>query len=75
MNKLKTYTKSFFKDESGMEILQAAGIIVLSVGMLALVFKLGDTIKKYISDANDEADRQFKDTLTGNGSGVTGGTP
>ena len=60
---LKTYTKQYIEDESGMEVIQAAGIVVISVFLLSLLLKVGTTIGDYINKANDTADEKFNDTM------------
>ena len=57
MEKLKAYTNNFIHDESGMEVIQAAGIVV------SLLLKVGTTIGDYINKANDTADEKFNDTM------------
>ena len=63
MEKLKAYTNNFIHDESGMEVIQAAGIVVISVFLLSLLLKVGTTIGDYIKKANDTADEKFNDTM------------
>lgn len=63
MEKLKAYTNNFIHDESGMEVIQAAGIVVISVFLLSLLLKVGTTIGDYINKANDIADEKFNDTM------------
>ena len=65
MNNIKNYMRKFIKDESGMEIMQAVGIIVLTVGLLAAIFVLGRKIIGYINDASSIVDTQFQDMLNG----------
>ena len=59
MEKLKAYTNNFIHDESGMEVIQAAGIVVISVFLMSLLLKVGTTIGDYINKANDTADEKF----------------
>ena len=63
MEKLKAYTNNFIHDESGMEVIQAAGIVVISVFLLSLLLKVGTTIGDYINKANDPAEEKFNDTM------------
>ena len=63
MEKLKAYTNNFIHDESGMEVIQAAGIVVISVFLLSLLLKVGTTIGDYINKSNDTADEKFNDTM------------
>ena len=63
MEKLKAYTNNFIHDESGMEVIQAAGIVVISVFLLSLLLKVGTTIGDYINKANYTADEKFNDTM------------
>lgn len=46
-----------------MEVIQAAGIVVISVFLLSLLLKVGTTIGDYINKANDTADEKFNDTM------------
>ena len=66
---MRNYIDHFINDESGMELLQEAIIVVIAVGLIAAAVGLKDTINKKITDTSDFVD----DTLVIPSSGSDGG--
>ena len=72
---MRNYFKEFMTDESGMELLQEAIIVVIAVSLIAVVMKLRDTVGNKIESTSKYVD----DTLVvdgnkagnANGGGVT----
>ena len=67
MNKLKTYLNEFLKDEEGMETLQVAAGVVVSVFLIGAVFKLGQTIKGHIDESTEKVNEGFNSLLNETG--------
>ena len=53
----KKYVKQFLTDESGMELLQLAIVVVITVGLIGVMTKLMNTVRENISKANDNANK------------------
>lgn len=66
IQKLKEYNKAFWTEEDGMELLQLALIVVVTVGLFVVVINLKDTIATYIQSANDEVQNRFDEALNSN---------
>ena len=57
ITKAKNYFNDFRQDESGMELLQLAIVVVITVGLIVVVQTLGKAIYKQIEGAaNDVQD-------------------
>ena len=56
----KKYVKQFLTDESGMELLQLAIVVVITVGLMT---KLMNTVRENISKANDNANTEMQGIL------------
>ena len=54
----KKYVKQFLTDESGMELLQLAIVVVITVGLIGVMTKLMNTVRENISKANDNTEMQ-----------------
>lgn len=67
--KLRQYCKDFKSDESGMEFLQFAIIVVVTVGLFAVIMGLKTVIENNIQKASDEANSQMGGLLGGGGGG------
>lgn len=65
MNQFKSYLQRFVHDESGMELLQLAIVVVITVGLIGAVLVLKNIIDKNIRGAAKDADNQFK-SITNN---------
>lgn len=63
MKNVKAYLKSVRDDESGMEILQFAIVLVATVALIGVVMAMKDTVANYISRAGDQVDDQFNNAL------------
>lgn len=68
-SKLKQYCKDFNKDESGMEFLQFAVIVVITVGLITVIVALKTVIEQNIQKASDEANSQMGGLLGGGNGG------
>ena len=63
MKKIKQYLTEVKEDESGMEILQFAIVLVATVALIGVVMAMKDTIANYITRAGDQVDDQFNNAL------------
>ena len=63
MNRLKNYMRDFWNDESGMELLQLAIVIVITVGLIGVMTTVMNTVRSNISKANDNANDQMQGIL------------
>lgn len=59
----KKYAKQFLTDESGMELLQLAIVVVITVGLIGVMTKLMNTVRENISKANDNANTEMQGIL------------
>ena len=59
----KKYVKQFLTDESGMELLQLAIVVVITVGLIGVMTKLMNTVRENISKANDTANTEMQGIL------------
>ena len=59
----KKYVKQFLTDESGMELLQLAIVVVITVGLIGVMMKLMNTVRENISKANDNANTEMQGIL------------
>lgn len=66
---MRKYLKEFIKNESGMELLQEAIIVVIAVGLIAAAVGLKDTINKKITDTSDFVDDTLVIPNNGGGDG------
>lgn len=57
--KLKNYLKEFIEDESGMELLQWAAIVVASAVLIAIVMKIKDTVQSGLEQSNQKVKDGF----------------
>jgi hypothetical protein len=53
----------FWNDESGMELLQLAIVIVITVGLIGVMTTVMNTVRSNISKANDNANDQMQGIL------------
>ena len=65
---LKKYAKRFFREESGMELLQMAIVLAITVGLIGVVKGLGDMVSRNISNASNNADAELG-SIIGTGTG------
>lgn len=63
MDRLKNYMYDFWNDESGMELLQLAIVIVITVGLIGVMTTVMNTVRSNISKANDNANDQMQGIL------------
>ena len=63
MNRLNNYMHDFWNDESGMELLQLAIVIVITVGLIGVMTTVMNTVRSNISKANDNANDQMQGIL------------
>lgn len=70
--KFDEYLKKFLEEETGMELLQMAIIVVVTVGLISAVFLLKNVVEKHILKAAEEADSQFQSIMPGTGNTGTG---
>lgn len=63
MVRLKRYAKEFWNNESGMELLQLAIVIVITVGLIGVMTTVMNTVRNNISKANDNANDQMQGIL------------
>lgn len=61
--KIREYFKSVKEDESGMEILQFAIILVATVALIGVVMVMKDKVANYITRAGEQVDDQFNNAL------------
>ena len=59
MNQFKSYINEFMDDESGMELLQFAVIIAITVALIPVVMKIFNTVKGNMETANTQAENEF----------------
>ena len=59
----KKYVKQFLTDESRMELLQLAIVVVITVGLIGVMTKLMNTVRENISKANDNANTEMQGIL------------
>ena len=57
--KFKNYLKEFIEDESGMELLQWAAIVVASAVLIAIVMKIKDTVQSGLEQSNQKVKDGF----------------
>lgn len=69
MKRFKNYVKEFIQDESGMELLQMAIAVVVTVALIGVAFKVKSVVSKNISDAADQANSSMQDLLNGRNPG------
>ena len=63
MDRLINYMHDFWNDESGMELLQLAIVIVITVGLIGVMTTVMNTVRSNISKANDNANDQMQGIL------------
>lgn len=63
MDRLNNYMHDFWNDESGMELLQLAIVIVITVGLIGVMTTVMNTVRSNISKANDNANDQMQGIL------------
>lgn len=64
MNQFQSYLKRFLNDESGMELLQLAIVVVITVGLIGAVLYLKKVIDNNIRDSAENANNAFKEMNT-----------
>ena len=69
---MKTYIKNFIRDEEGMEILQFAIVILITVGLIGVIMTIGKSIKGQLETTNDTMNSKFSD-FNNAAAGTTGG--
>lgn len=72
MQKLKHYWKEFIEDESGMELLQLAVGVVVSVGLIWAILKIQRAISDGLVESAEKTEQGFDDAF--NASSGTGGS-
>ena len=63
MDRLKNYMHDCWNDESGMELLQLAIVIVITVGLIGVMTTVMNTVRSNFSKANDNANDQMQGIL------------
>ncbi|MCR1984889.1 hypothetical protein NSB24_01395 [Blautia coccoides] len=63
IGKFKRYCSRFLYDESGMEMLQFAIILVITVGLIAACVALKNVVESNINNASEEANEQMGSLL------------
>ena len=66
---MKNYMKEFVTEDSGMELLQEAIIVVIAVSLIAVVMKLRDAVGKKIEATSSYVDTNL--TIENNSGGAT----
>jgi len=56
MKRLRTYAKSFFKDESGSELVQWAVVIAIAVVLAAIALAISNSAGEKLNEAKDFID-------------------
>ena len=64
-----THTKEFLSDESGMEFLQLAIVIVIVAGLIVVMQRLGKAIYSKIGGADDKVEGMDTNLDSGNNGG------
>ena len=67
MAKVRNYVEKFIKDESGMELMQFAIVVVITAGLIAVAMTIRDTTSSAITNANQIADEEFNNALNSAG--------
>ncbi len=67
MAKFRNYVEKFIKDESGMELMQFAIVVVITAGLIAVAMTIRDTTSSAITNANQIADEEFNNALNSAG--------
>ena len=57
--KFKNYLKEFIEDESGMDLLHWAAIVVASAVFIAIVMKIKDTVQSGLEQSNQKVKDGF----------------
>ena len=65
---MKNYMKEFVTEDSGMELLQEAIIVVIAVSLIAVVMKLRDAVGKKIEATSSYVDTNL--TIENNSGGA-----
>mgnify|MGYP000209259580 FL=1 len=66
VRELKNYNQEFWNKEDGVELIQFALIVVVTVGLFAVIFQLKDSLAAYIDKARTDMESQFDDALNNN---------
>lgn len=75
MERLKRYWKEFLEDESGMELLQLAIGVVVTVGLIWAVLKIQRAISDGLVESAEKTEQGFDDAFNASsGPGGSGGT-
>lgn len=64
-NYVKKHTKEFIEDESGMELLQWAIIVVLVVALFPAAKGIASIVEKRLTQSGETVDSGFNDVLNG----------
>lgn len=67
MARFRNYVEKFIKDESGMELMQFAIVVVITAGLIAVAMTIRDTTSSAITNANQIADEEFNNALNSAG--------
>lgn len=62
MYKIKNYSKKFLSDESGMEFIQFAIIMLVVAAMAVAIYQLSDTAKNGINKAKNTTEKTFNES-------------
>lgn len=65
IRRLSGYARNFIRNEEGMEFLQFAIIVVVTVALIGVVTVLKNVIENNIQQASDEANEQMGGLLSG----------
>ena len=68
--KAREYAKDFVQDESGMELLQLAIVVVITCGLIGAVVGIQSVIKNGLNDSTDTVTSGFNEAF---GRGNSGG--
>ena len=58
---LKTYTKQYIEDESGMEIIQAVFLVGISAALAVIMIKLFGTMSDGMANTHEKVKNAFTD--------------
>jgi Flp pilus assembly pilin Flp len=76
MNKLKSYSRKFFKNEDGAELIEWAVILALVVGLIVAAVKIVDLMNNKLDETQSQLESGLNQVGPGGSSGSgSGGTP
>lgn len=72
LNKIREYGKKFVSDESGMELLQLAIVVVITVGLITVVMGLQTSIRNKIKNSSEAVDKMPDGSVDGSAGSQSG---